>query len=196
MARVRRWKSDIQDDVGAMAKWVTTKEEEDRCSVQQLGDCPSKGEVAKRLTATLGRLWGEAANPDLAGLVVAVEGDRPAHGLRPVLDGRQLRRRALRAKLKAGGLDGWSGALFARLPQAFFDRLAQVWHLVLAGRGFPESWRQIRVVAIPKPDGGSRPLALTDGVEGGGFGVVVTAAVVVQWLDASRTMRRAAGKVR
>ena len=164
VARVRRWKSDIQDDVGAMAKWVTTKEEEDRCSVQQLGDCPSKGEVAKRLTATLGRLWGEAANPDLAGLeafLVAVEGDRPAHGLRPVLDGHQLRRRALRAKLKAGGLDGWSGALFARLPQAFFDRLAQVWHLVLAGRGFPESWRQIRVVAIPKPDGGSRPLALT-----------------------------------
>ncbi|CAE7864888.1 Cacna1c [Symbiodinium microadriaticum] len=140
-ARVRRWKADIQDDVSAMAKWVTAQEVEVACTPQQLGECPSKGAVANRLTTTLDKLWGCGH---------AVE-----------LDGHRLLRRARRAKTKAGGLDGWSGALFAQLPLAFFDCLSQVWQLVLRGHGVPEGWRQVRVVAIPKPDGGTRPLVLT-----------------------------------
>ena len=163
-ARVRRWKEDIQDDVGAMAKWVTAQEVETACTVQQLGECPSKGAVANRLTATLDKLWGEAEAVDMTLLdsfLGALGEDKPPCSGNVELDGHRLLRRARRAKTKAGGLDGWSGALFAQLPLAFFDGLARVWQLVLRGHGVPEGWRQVRVVAIPKPDGGSRPLALT-----------------------------------
>ena len=162
--RVKRWKEDIQDDVGAMAKWVTAKEAEETCTVKQLGECPSKGAVARRLAASLGRLWCEAECVDAANLedfLGALGGDRPAMAGGFAVDGHRLLRRACKARAKAGGLDGWSGALFAKLPLHFYDRLADVWRLVLKGCGVPEGWRQVRVVAIPKPDGGSRPLALT-----------------------------------
>ena len=162
--RVRRWKEEIQDDVGAMTKWVTAKEAEEACTTKQLGECPSKGAVARRLTDSLSRLWNEAAGVDtdhLESFLCALGEDRPSLAAGFTVDGHRLLRRARKAKAKAGGLDGWTGTLFAQLPSLFFDRLADVWRLVLCGNGVPEGWRQVRVVAIPKPDGGSRPLALT-----------------------------------
>ena len=99
--------------------------------------------------------------PFLESFLGALGEDRLPCNREVELDGHRLLRRARRAKTKAGGLDGWSGALFAQLPLAFFDCLSQVWQLVLRGHGVPEGWRQVRVVAIPKPDGGTRPLVLT-----------------------------------
>ena len=162
--RIRQWKDGIQDDVKAMARWITAQEGVDTSSPQQLQESPSKGAAAQRLTSSLGSLWSEAENVDMTFLETFL-GDLGPDRLRSdcgfALDGHLLMRRARRAKDKAGGLDGWSGALFAKLPLAFFERLSQVWQLVLQGCGVPEGWRQIRVVAIPKPDGGLRPLALT-----------------------------------
>ena len=163
-ARIRRWKDEIQDDVSAMAKWITARDSAEASSPQRLGECPSKGAAAQRLTESLGQLWGEAENVNMAGLesfLGALGPDRAACDHPVKLDGHLLMRRTRRAKAKAGGLDGWSGPLFSKLPLAFFERLSQVWMLVLEGCGVPDGWRQIRVVAIPKTDGGLRPLALT-----------------------------------
>ena len=61
-ARIRRWKHDIQEDIGAMAKWITSRATNAACDVSQLGECPSKGAAAERLTASLDKLWGEASD--------------------------------------------------------------------------------------------------------------------------------------
>ena len=51
-ARIRRWKHDIQEDVGAMAKWITAKATNSTCDASQLGESPSNGAAAERLPLT------------------------------------------------------------------------------------------------------------------------------------------------
>ena len=163
-ARIRRWKHDIQEDVGAMAKWITSRATNAACDVSQLGECPSKGAAAERLTASLDKLWGEASDFNTARLSSFLDTMGPATQAAECevhFDGHLLRRHARKAKHKAGGLDGWSGELVAALPLDFFNHLAKIWTAIVKGGKLPLGWKQIRVAGIPKPDGGLRPLALT-----------------------------------
>ena len=150
-ARIQRWKHDIQEDVGAMARWITAKVTNEACDVSQLGECPSKGAAAERLKASLDKLWGEAANFDarLHGFLQTLGPAIPAAEREVHFDG-HLRRRARKAKRKAGGLDGWTGELVA-LPLNFFDKLARIWTAIIKGGRLPLGWKQVRVAGIPKP---------------------------------------------
>ena len=151
-------------DVGAMAKWITFKVTNAACDVSQLGERPSNGAAAERLTASLDKLWGEAANFDTERLRYFLDTMGPATQAaeREIhFDGHLLRRRARKAKHKAGGLDGWSGELVAALPLDFFNHLARIWTAIVNRGKLPLRWKQVRVAGIPKPDGGLRPLALT-----------------------------------
>ncbi|CAE7526608.1 Cacna1c, partial [Symbiodinium pilosum] len=103
------WKHDIQDDVGAMARWITAQVTNEVCKAAGFG--------TERLRGFLDSLG--PASP------AAV---REVH-----FDGHLLRRRARRAKRKAGGLDGWTGELVAALPLDFFDKLARLWTAVVKG---------------------------------------------------------------
>ena len=64
-----------------------------------------------------------------------------------------LRRRARAAARKAAGSDGWSGTHFAALPLPFFEALSR--NLVLDGAPLPETWLSVKVVGVPKPEGGT-----------------------------------------
>ena len=132
--------------------------------MSELGESPSKGAAAERLKTSLDQLWGEAADFDterLCGFLDNLGPVSPAAVRDVHFDGHLLRRRARRAKRKAGGLDGWTGELVAALPLDFFDKLARLWTAVVKGGKLFLGWKQVRVAGIPKPDGGLRPLALT-----------------------------------
>ena len=163
-ARIRRWK-EIQPDLPAMCRWINAKVEVQSSTDQQLGECPSHAAVAQRLTTSLDSLWREAEQLDIGNLAAFLQDLQPATAAvtwQMNFAGHQLRRRARASKAKAGGLDGWSGALMALLPLGFFDGLAEIWQHIVDGKGtIPQVWKQVRVAAIPKPDGGRRPLALT-----------------------------------
>ena len=127
---------DIQEDVGAMARWITAKVANEACDVSQLGECPNKGAAAERLKVSLDKLWGEAANFDTGRLSDFLDTLGPATpaAVREVhFDGHLLRRRARQAKRKAGG-----GELVAALFLDFFDQLARIWTAIAKG-GKPQT---------------------------------------------------------
>ena len=61
---------------------------------------------------------------------------------------------------RAGGPHRWTPDRWCTLPKEFFERLAEVWVLCLEESRLLEIWKQIRVVGIPKADGGTRPLSV------------------------------------
>ena len=77
-----------------------------------------------------------------------------------VLHSSRLRRSPRATARKAAGNDGWSGTHFAALPLPFFESSTQIWNLVLDGAPLPQPWLSVKVVGMPKPEGGTRPLAL------------------------------------
>ena len=63
-------------------------------------------------------------------------------------------------KDSAAGADGWAGRDVARLPDAFYALLADVWNCTLTTGTIPTPWLHIRTVFIEKPDGGLRPISI------------------------------------
>ena len=49
---------DIQEDVSAMAKWITAQDTTVANSPQQLGECPSQGAAARRTFSDAGHALG------------------------------------------------------------------------------------------------------------------------------------------
>ncbi len=54
----------------------------------------------------------------------------------------------------------WAAKHWIDMPDHFFNMLAEVWNLALDTGKLPEAWTQVRVVTIPKTDGGFRGLGI------------------------------------
>ena len=86
--------------------------------------------------------------------------------------GEELQRKVQQGRHKAYGSDRWKPGQWADLPDAFFSALASIWNAILGGCQLPFAWTQVRIVAIPKSDGGFRGLGIAaaawraGGVEG------------------------------
>ena len=78
----------------------------------------------------------------------------------PVVTGAALRRRALQSRGKAAGADAWRASDLLRLPLPWWDCLADVWTVLLAGADPPLTWCRVVVALVPKPDGGMRPIGV------------------------------------
>ena len=72
----------------------------------------------------------------------------------------KLIKAAQKAILKSGGPDGWTAPQLLRLPVDFWEMLAELWQTILDGAPVPKVWKTARVVLIPKPEGGDRPLTI------------------------------------
>ncbi len=90
-------------------------------------------------------------------------------------------RRAWKTARKAAGPDGWSGALFALLPLAFFEKLADIWNTVRDGAPIPEAWKDVRISLNPMPDGSLRPLGIAQNAWR--IGACDLAAQLAPWAD-------------
>ena len=67
------------------------------------------------------------------------------------------------------------------LPKELFKRLAEVWTLCLEQSRLLEIWKQIRVVGIPKSDGGTRPLSVAAVAWRAGMTIIVRK--LADWFD-------------
>ncbi|CAJ1351994.1 unnamed protein product [Effrenium voratum] len=161
-ARVAQWKDSIQTDLPRLARWVAAKSDQVISDFATFDADPDPQAKAERAAAELSSLWSPADRPDPAQLSAALATEavqRPFAGdLR--VEGPALFRRARAAAKKAGGLDGWTGSLLRHLPLEFFQAMADIWNAILQGASIPRVWKQIKVVLLPKPDGGNRPLAI------------------------------------
>ena len=133
-----------------MARWITAQVTNEAYDVSQLGECPSKCAAAERLKASLDKLWGDFDTGRLCGFLDTLGPATPAAVRDVHFDGHLLRRRARKAKRKAGGLDGWTGELVAALPLDFFDKLARLWTAIVKGGKLPLGWKQVGVAGIPE----------------------------------------------
>ena len=71
-----------------------------------------------------------------------------------------LKRFAEKNIKKAKGADDWGAGQLRLLPDTFFQRLAEVWTAVLEGADLPAAWLHVRVVLIPKQEGGEWPISI------------------------------------
>ena len=72
----------------------------------------------------------------------------------------QLKEAARGSKDSSAGLDGWTGAVFARLPESAFVPLSEIWDECLAQGQIPTVWKHVQTVMIPKEDGSKNPYQL------------------------------------
>ena len=111
--------------------------------------------AAERLKVSLDQLWGEAAGFDtdrLQGFLDTLGPASPAVVRDIHFDG-HLKRRARRARRKAGGLDGWTGELVAVLLLGFFDKLVRLWTAIVEGGRVPwdgsrSAWQAYRSLMV------------------------------------------------
>ncbi|CAE7253453.1 unnamed protein product [Symbiodinium sp. CCMP2592] len=75
--------------------------------------------------------------------------------------GKALRRGAKAMCGRVAGHDCWGPEDLIRLPDAWFDALADLWRTVWSTGRIPATWQRARVSLLPKPDGGWRPLSIT-----------------------------------
>ncbi|CAE7204304.1 pol [Symbiodinium sp. CCMP2592] len=75
--------------------------------------------------------------------------------------GKALRRGAKAMCGRVAGHDCWGPEDLIRLPDAWFDALADLWRAVWSTGRIPATWQRARVSLLPKPDGGWRPLSIT-----------------------------------
>ena len=62
----------------------------------------------------------------------------------------------------AAGLDGWTIKALKRLPDSFWDRVTQLWNSLVENQGeILHAWLAVKVVLLPKPEGGRRPISVT-----------------------------------
>ena len=63
-----------------------------------------------------------------------------------------MRRRAKASKKSSAGPDGWLNQQLARLPQTWFELLAQlVNHILDKKLSMPQAWKHVNVSLIPRP---------------------------------------------
>ena len=164
-ARIRSWKEKLQGDVGRMARWITASINQESTSLKEFADDPSLQAQADRQRAALSALWNDRVIPHAAAfstVLHASAAEAPGNDVQNCgVSAEALWRRARASKGRAAGADGWKGSHFAALPRPFFNSLATIWRLILDGAAIPEPWLVVRVVCVPKAEGGgTRPLAL------------------------------------
>jgi endonuclease/exonuclease/phosphatase family metal-dependent hydrolase len=94
-------------------------------------------------------------------------------------DGTALRKICRKSRGRAAGADAWLPSAFADLGIGFFEALARLWKVVWETAKLPESWKHVRVVSIPKEDGGLRPLSIA--AIGWRLGMTLVVASLREW---------------
>ena len=79
-----------------------------------------------------------------------------------ILEGKNFKRIIKKAEGKAAGVDKWTARDLIDLPNEAYEGLAAIWNAILQGGKLPKIWTIVRVVTIPKPDGGSRGLSIAN----------------------------------
>ena len=97
-----------------------------------------------------------AAADRLANKVGSMKHTTPSVEIRGVV----LKKLICQSEGKAGGVDQWRGDYLADLPDSAYEAMAELWNAVLAGAPLPVMWTKIRVVTLPKEEGGYRGLSI------------------------------------
>ena len=78
--------------------------------------------------------------------------------------------------------DAWKPSDLCRMTSGFFDALAEIWMTLLNVSGPTlASWGNIRDVALPKEDGGWRPISVASAIWRIGMSTVISA--LTPWLE-------------
>ena len=163
--RIHAWMHKMENDDQAFFKWVKSAGAHDACK-----SCPDDDtspchpqQRADQIAADLHKLWRNGVRKDVADLALFMAWipNGGFHCDEIHMHALALVKAVRKAAHTASSTDAWKADHWLLLPLAFFEKLAQVWQLVLDGASLPEAWLHIRCVLIPKPDGsGLRPLSI------------------------------------
>lgn len=170
--RLRRWFQKLEDE-RLLMKWITKEADKETEKDPEAGAEPLKPLVGpqhpQEVIETEAKKWETLWNPpkeEMPVLADALRHDDWTHYFRhnleaPWLEGKELKRIVDANVRKACGIDEWTPLAWSLLPESFFDGLAAVWNVVIhAGAKIPKAWLQVRVVLLPKEEGGLRPLSI------------------------------------
>ena len=73
----------------------------------------------------------------------------------------QVRKRATKMAKSSAGVDGWYAKHLERMPAEFWETLTSTVNAIIETKAVPETWRDLRVVLLPKPDGTDRPITIS-----------------------------------
>ncbi|CAE8687780.1 unnamed protein product, partial [Polarella glacialis] len=159
--RIQRWCAKMEEDEIALMRWIKAA----RTGGTQETDTstPTHPQLKAEFKA---EEWKKVWNPPTLPTDSAVDPFMswvPEGGFHcPVirLTSSHLKHVARKAVGKSAGPDEWTADAWMCLLDEFFERLAEVWNLVLDGAELPEPWLEVRCVLIPKAEGGVRPISV------------------------------------
>ena len=76
------------------------------------------------------------------------------------MSGDALKRIMRRAEGKSGVVDQWRAEYLNDLPDEAYECMAALWNAILEGGALPHMWTHVRVVTLPKDEGGYRGLGI------------------------------------
>lgn len=116
--------------------------------------------VVEEAEASWMRLWGRAETTGRVPALLSALPSLPEASWTPTFSAEALLKAGKAMASKAAGPDGWTTGHWCLLPMAFWEALAVLWAKVVNLGMVPELWRRGRVVLIPKPVAGYRPLTI------------------------------------
>eukprot|EP00928_Gymnodinium_smaydae_P065478 TRINITY_DN4861_c0_g1_i1.p2 TRINITY_DN4861_c0_g1~~TRINITY_DN4861_c0_g1_i1.p2 ORF type:complete len:1358 (-),score=164.81 TRINITY_DN4861_c0_g1_i1:1259-5332(-) len=130
---------------------------------------------AEKARTTWHSLWTKPCMPEanLNSFLEWTEQARPASVPSLNITGPRLRAAFRRMQGSAAGGDQWRPDDLYRLPDAWHEDLAKIWSCIVNGASIPDAWLDIRVVAIPKRDGGERPISVASSLWRAGMSAAV-----------------------
>ncbi|CAE7217270.1 unnamed protein product [Symbiodinium sp. CCMP2592] len=167
-AALAAWRVSMEESEGKVISWIRRREklkvELDRPRVPSGDVYVSKAVHPVRVIAEAEdswmRLWGRSTVtgrvPDLLRPLPTL----PEAAWHPSFTAEALYKAGKQMATKAAGPDGWTTGQWCLLPMSFWEALAALWTKVLDTGVAPEVWRRGRVVLIPKPTSGHRPLTV------------------------------------
>lgn len=177
--RILNWKEKIQEDEAAMIRWIKAKAIQGQ---PEAGMGFSAMQRAEAIAEQLDKLWNPEdwnADADFTAITRARVADiagqcaAPEPSVRIRLSGADLARKIQKGQHEAQGVDKWKGSHWTCMPDQFFHELARLWNTALEEGRVPLAWTQVRVVTIPKTDGGFRGLGIASVVGRAGMSAVI-----------------------
>lgn len=100
-------------------------------------------------------------------------------------DPRTLQRRAEKFKNNAVGCSSWTNWHLSQLQLSFWKAFSALWKVINDLGNVPKLWKHIRVVLIPKPEGGERPISVSEVMWRIGAGHIAASISdwYLQWLN-------------
>ena len=169
---IQCWRSRMREAPALLRSWIQRRAREDSAVSRPVPDADSSMlqqavhpvHVVADAEQEWMRRWAcDASACDLdavSRILTSVPSCPPLQDWKPDLSGPTLHKIAKSMQGKAAGPDAWQIEDFLLLPEDFWHALSLLWTSVLTSGVIPRRWSEGRVVLIPKPSKGMRPLTV------------------------------------